>query len=82
MTSVVLKSPPSCSRRPSAECCWSAEETTERGQDTSRKVRPVGRGRKASKSKRRAHLVARRRKLSNSENRQKRSTFSTLRWLA
>ncbi len=57
--------------------CFDREQ--QRGQDTSRKVRPVGRGRNSSKNKRRAHLAARRHKLAIPGNRRIRSGFHTLR---
>jgi hypothetical protein len=55
------------------------DQKQQRGQDTSRKVRPVGRGRKSSKTKHRPHLVARRHKLAVPGSWRKRSGFRTLR---
>jgi hypothetical protein len=49
------------------------------GQDTSRKVRPVGWGRKSSKTKYRAHLAAHGHKLAVPGNWRKRLGFRTLR---
>ena len=55
------------------------DQKQQRGQDTSRKVRPVGWGRKYSKSKYRAHLAAHGHKLAVPGNWRKRSGFHTLR---
>jgi hypothetical protein len=57
----------------------SLDRKQQRGQDTSRKVRPVGWGRKSSKTKQRPHLAARGHKLAIPGNRRKRSGFHTLR---
>ena len=55
------------------------DQKQQRGQDTSRKVRPVGWGRKSSRTRHRAHLAARGHKLAIPGSRPKRSGFHTLR---
>ena len=63
----------------SAKSWVGLDRKQQRGQDTSRKVRPVGWGRKSSKHKHRAHLAARWHKLAILGKWRKRSGLHTLR---
>jgi len=68
-----------CSVAVSGKWWGCLDRKQQRGQDTSRKVRPVGRGRKFNKTKHRAHLAAHGHKLAVPGNWRKRFAFYTLR---
>jgi hypothetical protein len=79
MTVPQFRRVPACHIAVSGKWWGCLDRKEQRGQDTSRKVRPVGRGRKSSKNEHRAHLAAHGRKLAVPGTCRKHSGFHTLR---